>query len=374
MAGGRETGSGRDGAVDVLVLHDGELEDVLRLLDEMGVACAGGPPVPGSAPAPRLLVATLRHLAAPAPHTAARIAIVDGPSRGLYKPLPGTSCDFVVQRPIHPAALRGLLMHALYDGPEKRRRPRVALGEPVEIRCAGRQAPALLVGLSARGAGLVARDAPAVEDAIEVLLPAALTRGASQVLAARVISLKEAPESDGSWGFSVVFTALSSASQSIVSQIMRARARARTPHPPAGESAPAKPRHPATGRNAARTSVRKPYPKAVLATSEGGATPLLGRDVSMGGMRVAPTHGLTLGDELKLVLYGPPGLAPAVVVAEVARDDGEQGWVLHFRDPGAEGRAALEAVVQALPAVASTTEGGDGLSPVVVSEVIEQRA
>ena len=48
----------------------------------------------------------------------------------------------------------------------------------------------------------------------------------------------------------------------------------------------------------------------VLAAGGGGARILIGRDLSSGGMRVAPCANLSVGDALKLVIYGPPGALP----------------------------------------------------------------
>ena len=40
----------------------------------------------------------------------------------------------MVRRPFHPAALRALVVHSLYRGPEKRRSPRVNVGAPVRVK------------------------------------------------------------------------------------------------------------------------------------------------------------------------------------------------------------------------------------------------
>ena len=60
-----------------------------------------------------------------------RIAILDGESRTVCALLRRSSFEMIVRRPVHPAALRLLLLHALYRGPEKRRTPRVSVGAPV---------------------------------------------------------------------------------------------------------------------------------------------------------------------------------------------------------------------------------------------------
>jgi hypothetical protein len=122
-----------------------------------------------------------------------------------------------------------------------------------------------------------------------------------------------------------------------------------------------------------RASPRKLFPRRVLAAADGGTQVLIGRDLSVGGMRVRPVPGLHLGDEFKLALYGN-GEQPALVLkAVVGRDDGWDGLVLHFRDVGASLAAKLERLVESLPA-ARTTQGPGARAPgVVVSEIIEHR-
>ena len=58
----------------------------------------------------------------------------------------------------------------------------------------------------------------------------------------------------------------------------------------------------------------------------------MGRDLSSGGMRVAPNADLIVGDVLKLVIYGPAGRPPLVLRAVVFRDDGSDGCVLRFEN------------------------------------------
>jgi hypothetical protein len=122
-----------------------------------------------------------------------------------------------------------------------------------------------------------------------------------------------------------------------------------------------------------RSSPRKLFPRRVVAAAGGGTQVLIGRDLSVGGMRVRPVPGLHLGDEFKLALYGN-GEQPALVLkAVVGRDDGWDGLVLHFRDVGASLAAKLERLVESLPAARATQGPGARAPGVVVSEIIEHR-
>ncbi len=389
----------------VLLLDDGEFDDVRDLLHDLGVDYDSGVPTRDSDEARRyrLLVTNPRHALAPdatglgaGPVAAQRIAICDGSSRTVRAQLERTDCDFVVQRPVHVAALRLLILHALYEGPEKRTRPRVALGAPVKLKSGLRSRSAMLLQLSPRGAGIEAHPVPAVGERLNLVLPANLTGGASHTLEATVVGIDGGGDGEIPRSFSVVFAPLASATQSILRKIMRSRPRIEgqpgrsgsDPRPATSRPAAGRPSSgpaptptptasdaPADGEGEGRrASARKRYRRAVLATGAGGAAPLLGRDLSTGGMRVAPTRGIARGDELKLALYGPPGVPPVVVKAVASRDDGEAGWVLRFDDIGPKVRLAIESLVRTLPVLASPLRGDEGSTPVVVSEIVDEDA
>src|SRR4030095_4645426 len=98
----------------VLIVDDGELGDVRRLLDELGVAYrhlrGGAVPTPLAAPQ-ALLVSTARRAA-----------------------LRRQGYDFLVRPPVHRESLRLLLLRTLYTGEERRRDARVSVGSEVSLR------------------------------------------------------------------------------------------------------------------------------------------------------------------------------------------------------------------------------------------------
>ena len=59
-------------------------------------------------------------------------------------------------------------------------------------------------------------------------------------------------------------------------------------------------------------------------------TTLLARDLSAGGLRVAPHPALTLGSRLTLEIRCADGAPPIEVDAEVIRDDGSRGAIFRF--------------------------------------------
>lgn len=117
-----------------------------------------------------------------------------------------------------------------------------------------------------------------------------------------------------------------------------------------------------------RSSPRKAYAQQILAANSGKARGLISSDLSPLGMRVEPDDSLALGDQLKLALHGNTRLPPVLVEAVVARDDGDEGWMLQFHDVSEETAAQLTQLVDSLPEI-------DGpVSPsALVSEILERR-
>jgi hypothetical protein len=92
---------------------------------------------------------------------------------------------------------------------------------------------------------------------------------------------------------------------------------------------------------------------------------LLGRDLSVGGMRVEYNPNLRIGDLLQLAIYASPREEPVVVKARVLRDAGD-GLGLGFENVDADLAARLERIVARLPAIESLQAGeGAGLGNVV---------
>jgi hypothetical protein len=150
----------------VVLVDDGELDDVRDLLGELGIEFAHlrGGAVPKRIEAPRdLFLATPRRaaLARPWPHSAdgllrpVRIAFVDEDSPTARSALRKLGFAYLVRRPVHPVALRLLVLRALYQGDERRGDARVPVGVDVTLRTGLRRRDALLADLSRGGCRLV---------------------------------------------------------------------------------------------------------------------------------------------------------------------------------------------------------------------------
>lgn len=129
----------------VLILDDGELDDVQGILEELQVEFGrvrGGAIAPNTPPPRSLLMATPRRISAVSAIEEAsvdedppvRVVVVDQDSRTLREQLRRVGFDYLVRRPVHPEALRLLVMHSLYRGEEKRSEPRVAVGLEISFQ------------------------------------------------------------------------------------------------------------------------------------------------------------------------------------------------------------------------------------------------
>lgn len=406
----------------VLLLHDGELADLRALVEKLGaqVIEAHGS---GNGDADfDVVLATPRRLrdisrSSARPH-AVRIAVLERDARTLRALCRRTGVDLVVLRPVHPTAVRLLLLHALYRGPDRRVR-RVAVGVPVRFRSGFRSHPALLADLSTRGCQLVGCTPRAPGKHLKVSIPDPAAPGRSFAVAGQVVRLVRgldpgfavefrnvgarvreqlqaavAVYADGpgpcdsrdaatAWRqFSPPPTPAGPPDEQRSSSTDEARDPTASPSPEEADRALAPDTGPFDGAPAApetgdaefvdaerRRAARHRYEgRRVVALDEEAARVLLGHDLSLGGMRVAPNPALRVGQQLRVALYGSPGETPLVVATEVFRDDGERGLVLRFDGSDDGARRYLAKMLDSLPVLDGGRESAAGL---VVSEILD---
>ncbi len=171
-------------APGALLIHDGELDDVRTLLDELGSPCderLGGVPESDEQAEWQLVVATASRMLeldiGALGRRPVRVAVLEKGSSALREELGTAEVDLIVARPVHPIALRLLLLHALYRGPERRRELRVSVGTTVEIRTGLRRRSALLVELSTGGCRLITQQPLHRNWRMNVYLPSQLGGG-----------------------------------------------------------------------------------------------------------------------------------------------------------------------------------------------------
>lgn len=377
-----------------LVLHDGELNDVCALLDHLGTEFSErcGPSTPeDEARAWEVVISTPRRVLEFDPGISGvqptRIAVMEKESRTLRSMLHRAGVDLLVRRPVHPEALRLLVLYSLYRGPEKRRSLRVSVGAQVRFRTGIRRRTAVLAELSATGCRLLATDTAERGSRIQIQVSAETTRGRNLNLSGDVVrcapsNLPGVHAMAVSWGKQRGRTgerlrelvasycdgpAVLDA-RSTDSGLRFAAPEARSePGPTKIAAAPE-----ATAPSERRTSSRHEYPKHVVALGVEAARVLLGRDLSLGGMRVEPHEDVSQGDELSISLHVRTRGKPLVLTACVARDEGENGLVLQWIDLSPDARDYLSRMIDFLPVIA-TREGSDEGTGVVLSEIVDHQ-
>ncbi len=407
--------------VPVLLLDDGELDDVQECLEELGVPFGRvrGGAIVMRTPAPaRLLVSTPRRIDAvtlpPAGSTQAkqlvRIVVVSEDSTTLRERLRRDGFDYLVRRPVHPEALRLLLMRSLYAGEERRGEERVPMGIEVSFRTGLLPRRATMVDLSSRGCRLLSSYALEPGRRVSVQVPegrqdALVVRG--QVVR---ISLDEHLGPDGPYCAAVAFEALADGDRERLSAVLARRsvgpatliggagdeglvppeARAddlrRVEFPVdvrvAPETSPprqlevvdvteAETSEEEGTESERRRSPRGVYSRRVPAFGNRAMRVLVARDLSVGGMRVQQHGGLSIGDRLHLAIYGRAEEDPTLVWATVARDDGSEGVALVFDDVPLATAERIEKVLVDLPAVESLHDDEARAMGTVVTEILE---
>lgn len=411
----------------VLLLHDGELEDLRALVEKLGAQVTEAHGSGSGDTDFDVVLATPRRLrdisrSSARPH-AVRIAVLERDARTLRALCRRTGVDLVVLRPVHPTAVRLLLLHALYRGPDRRFR-RVAVGVPVRFRSGFRSHSALLADLSTRGCQLVGCSPRAPGKHLKVSIPDPATPGRSFAVAGQVVRLVRGLDP----GFAVEFRGVGARVREQLQAAVAAYADGPGPcdsrdaaaawrqfSPPPTPAGPPDEQRSAFADEARETSWDEPLAspssaesdpalaldsgsfdraadatgtgdagsvdaerrraarhryegRRVVALDEEAARVLLGHDLSLGGMRVAPNPALRVGQQLRVALYGSPGETPLVVATEVLRDDGERGLVLRFDGSDDGARRYLAKMLVSLPVLDGGRESAAGL---VVSEILD---
>jgi hypothetical protein len=378
----------------VLLLDDGELNETRALLEELGADFIHlrGQAGPAPLPFPRVLliasarraVALAQERTAPRPHSgsplhpwdaaaqgrgegrrpiAMVIASEDSPTlRGMLRE---GGFDVLLRQPVHPTVLRLLVLRALYQGPEKRREERLALGDSVVYRAGPLARRALLADLSRAGCRLISRYGARRGMRIAVELPS----GDGTPLLVEGHVLRSAPSREGARdrevAIGVAFEALSPTARERLEAMVRRRAL--TAQPPGHE---AEPEESAASPSERRRHRRGSYPRRVQVLEDEASRVLMGRDLSVSGMRIDPHPGLEVGTDLQLAVYAGMREEPFLLRAKVVRGGLEGAVALRFENVSEAAAQRLEALVAALPPVESLDDGEAGSLGAVVAEIL----
>jgi hypothetical protein len=399
----------------ILLLDDGELDDVRELLSELGadVCALRGGAIPETleppedlfvASARRALVASRWPSASGAGPT--KLAVVAEDSNTLRQMLRRLGFDFLVRRPVHHEALRLLLLHCLFRGEEKRREPRAVIGREVVYRVGLKRRTAILAELSGQGLRLVGDASLAPGTRVVVQFPGKL--GGPFSVNAHVVRAHERASREGhpEWVLALsidpgdkpgrkrlreLAKQLQGGPLALTPPVPRTPAGARPAAGPDAAETAAPSAEPdadldlrdldeaegaagyedAEGANERRRHRRARFRRSVMAIDEARPRVLVGRDLSSGGMRVDPDPVLAPGQRLRLAVYGAAREEPFLVRARVIRSDAKDGAALLFEELDAETARRVEALVALLPSVESLRDGEAGSVGTVVSEVLE---
>lgn len=411
-------------ATGIVLVDDGELEDVARVLEAGGLAFDRyrGGQIPERIDPPReLLIVTsrrLEHVSTGRKSTGdcdgpLRIVAVSEDSPALRRRLRRQGMNLLVRLPANRETWRLLIARALYQGAERRDDARIATEVAIEVA----QSDAILLDLSNRGCRIQTRSLLTVGDEVRFTVPgASLPDGVEEPLELagrirRVAQLAGSPRRT----YAVVFDAnlARAARQRLTTAINHwasGPAAMAFEAPFAGPAIPAcrlpslqglmlddetdppiragdhagndvaielvanasGPEDGGASRSPAnrRGTPRGHFPTLLRANREDRPLALVGRDLSAQGMRIERHPELALGDRFRLALHGPTLARPLTLDAAVVRDDAEQGLALAFIGVSRETAACLKKLVACLPDVESLDDGELAGLGTVLSEIV----
>lgn len=373
----------------ILLLHDDELNDIRSLLREFSIPFVernGNPTEVDRHTDWELIISSQKRLSsfedaeptkAESTKHARRIAVIDNDSRTLRSMLRRMGVDFVVARPVHSAALRLLILHCVYRGPERRRQGRVSAGAKIQVRSGLLWRDAILADISLHGARVVCDKPVKMGSKMKLFFPSETGNAKGFSLSAR--SLRTAIATDPNQGhiIAVAFQGLSPAQGQRLRKVFETyrNGPARLDGPSAPPPIAEQPGQDSDDRIERRSAPRVEYEKHVVTVDDEATRVLLCRDISMGGMRVSPNDTLVPGDELLVAVHIRSRAEPLIVNARVTRDDGEKGLVLEFHDLSNESAEYLKKMVNLLPILGVKNVSDDGEEDgLIISEIVERRA
>jgi hypothetical protein len=304
----------------VLIADEGELRDVRDALGALGIAFASAESGDAAAEVPLLVTSAARAWDAldanernvPPHHFHLVVSDADGEA------LEDVPCDFLLRPPVSREVLRLLIERARYEGPERRRMTRVALGAPVLLRRGDREQQAILAQISVGGCGLVTGFALEEGETTVIALPPELVGSRRLALSGTVLSSRQVTTADGAtFDVSIAFAALDLCDRVTLRALMAGQPIDFRPEP---------------GRHAAGGAPRRGARRRPAAGCGRVARVVIGRDLTESGMRIDLDAGLAAGDALELALYGSGCSEALLLRGRTERDPDEEAWHVHFED------------------------------------------
>ena len=395
----------------VLLLDDGELDDVECMLRRIGADCLRlrGSEIPKVVHQPRhLLISSMkRALAMPTVEISpgcsswpAWVCVHAKDFLPLRERLRDLGVHFLIHSTLDEESLRLFLLQLLYNGVERRGCERLPLHAEVGLQVESNERSVRLVELSAESCRILSTHPIARGTAIRVSLPQSIGGGDEIELRGRAARSSLGRSTAGAPVYSTVVTlaALDIRARALLDRIVHGR-QLGTPVSPLAcrleefdlsedafeqmldirspEPREAGPRG-VPQRRERRDQPRREYQRRVEllelshSSTDGSA---LGHDLSLDGVRVVGYPELEAGAEVTLALYAGRREEPLVVPAAVVRGGGADEVAFRFKRLSASQKDRLKQLTLGLAALQSLeSEDGRLVITKVVEKVTEKRA
>ncbi len=388
-------------APSVLLLDDGELDRVHRMLQQLGVDCVRlqKGEIRRVVPKPRDLLISSRDRTLEMPRLESSpdvsldpvwVCVHNQDFLPLRQRLRELGVHFLVHVALDQESLRLFLLQLLNRGLDRRAQLRLPLGDSIQCGAVDAELePATLADLTADMCRVVSPRAAEPETVIRIVLPEALGGGKRLELQGCVVRSAACESHSGESRYSILMRldGLDPEARAQVEKLVRGEQIGTRVTPLAerssGVSAPvaAEPREeaeePKAEAETAPRSERRRHPRSEYGRRVGvldfedsdGPQTALGHDLSLEGVRIVGHSGLAVGSEVTLALYGGSREEPVVMEATVLRDDGEEGQALVFKSVSDSQRRALEKLRAASPPLESLRDTARERDAVVVAQV-----
>jgi hypothetical protein len=305
---------------------------------------------------------------------------------------------FLVHAALDQESLRLFLLQLLYRGPNQRKQLRLPLGDRIECGVVdGELELGKLVDLTS-GMCRIYSPSPAEPGAtMRIVLPESLGGKEKLELQGPVLRSAECESLAGQPAFSILvrFDQLKGEARDQVDRLVSgeqigtrvtplADRPLRKPGAPAAEPSPqpsAEVQEPPAQAVTVETTSLQRHPRwayhgrvDVLDFDDMGASgTVLGRDLSLGGVRIVGQCGLKVGAVVTLALYSGPREEPVVLEATVLRDDGDDGVGLVFNSVSDSQMRELERICSGLAPLESLRDAGEEPDRVVFAQVTSRQ-
>ena len=355
----------------ILLLDDGELDQVADLLDELGTDAIRlqHRKIVDDIPGPRdLLICNGRRALTPprlsGDHRPLRICIHNQDFKPLRERLRSLGIDYLIHSSLDPESLSLFLQQLLHRGAERRQGIRLPLKHDVQYRipASARKRPSKLVEISSEGALVHSLGEFPEGSRMSLILPRSLGGGDEFEITARVLFNRSIGSSARyrSVTTGLAFDDLRRDEAAKIDFIMSGGSIATsvTPlSPPRAAEEPAQTPTPVVGDR--RNSGRIPFSGQVdiLGRIEEGSSVGVGCDLSPSGIRILECSGLSVGEHVTLAIYPGPRKEPTLVIGRVVRVE-ENSAALAFEALTQDIAAQIERLAKQHPIESLHHKGG----------------